>query len=145
MIEITRSALLPYSAESLFELVSDIRAYPDYIPNCIGAKIIREWDQGLEAQLTVSALGVKYPFSTRNTVQRPSLITMELSEGPLKHLKGSWLFKSLSDSAAKIELQLQFEADGAIKKVAAKQLVERTSTSVVDALIKRAHAVLGAK
>jgi ribosome-associated toxin RatA of RatAB toxin-antitoxin module len=70
---------------------------------------------------------------------------MELSEGPLKHLKGSWLFKSLSETASKIELHLQFEADGAIKKVAAKQLVERTSTSVVDALIKRAHAVLGVK
>ena len=143
MIEINRSALLPYSARQLFDLVSDISAYPDYIPGCVGAKLLGEWEQGIEAELTVSALGVKQSFATRNTVIDGQEIRMELLNGPLQHLVGSWLFRPLSDSACKIELSLVFETAGSLKKIAAKQLVERSSTTVVDALVKRAHQRYG--
>lgn len=143
MIEINRSALLPYSARQLFELVSDISTYPDYIPGCVGAKLLGEWEQGIEAELTVSALGIKQSFATRNTVIDGQEIRMELLNGPLQHLIGRWLFTSLSDSACKIELNLVFETTGSLKKIAAKQLVERTSTTVVDALIQQAHQSFG--
>jgi ribosome-associated toxin RatA of RatAB toxin-antitoxin module len=143
MIEINRSALLPYSARQLFELVSEISAYPDYIPGCTGAKLLGEWEQGIEAELTVSALGVKQSFATRNTVIDGQEIRMELLNGPLQHLVGRWLFKSLSDCACKIELSLVFETTGSLKRIAAKQLVERSSTTVVDALIQQAHQSFG--
>ena len=143
MIEINRSALLPYSARQLFDLVSEISAYPDYIPGCTGAKLLGQWERGVEAELTVSALGVKQSFATRNTVIDGQEIRMELLNGPLQHLVGRWLFKSLSDSACKIELNLVFETTGSLKKIAAKQLVERTSTTVVDALIQKAHELFG--
>ncbi len=143
MIEINRSALLPYSARQLFDLVSEISAYPDYIPGCTGAKLLGQWERGVEAELTVSALGVKQSFATRNTVIDGQEIRMELLNGPLRHLVGRWLFKPLSDSACKIELNLIFETTGSLKKIAAKQLVERTSTTVVDALIQQAHELYG--
>lgn len=143
MIEINRSALLPYSARQLFDLVSEISAYPDYIPGCTGTKLLGQWERGVEAELTVSALGVKQSFATRNTVIDGQEIRMELLNGPLQHLVGRWLFKSLSDSACKIELNLIFETTGSLKKIAAKQLVERTSTTVVDALIQQAHKLFG--
>ena len=143
MIEINRSALLPYSARQLFDLVSEISGYPDYIPGCTGAKLLGQWERGVEAELTVSALGVKQSFATRNTVIDGQEIRMELLNGPLQHLVGRWLFKSLSDSACKIELNLVFETTGSLKKIAAKQLVERTSTTVVDALIQKAHELFG--
>lgn len=143
MIEINRSALLPYSARQLFDLVSEISGYPDYIPGCTGAKLLGQWERGVEAELTVSALGVKQSFATRNTVIDGQEIRMELLNGPLQHLVGRWLFKPLSDSACKIELNLVFETTGSLKKIAAKQLVERTSTTVVDALIQKAHELFG--
>ena len=40
MTIIDRSALLPFSAESVFDLVADIEGYPDFLPGCVGAEII---------------------------------------------------------------------------------------------------------
>ncbi len=143
MIQINRSALLPYSSRQLFDLVADIRSYPDYIPGCVDARFLSEWELGVEAELTVSAMGVRQSFATRNTMLDGQEIRMELLDGPLKHLVGSWVFKALSDSACKIELSLSFETAGSLKRLAAQQLVERTSTNVVDALVRRAHESFG--
>ena len=143
MIEINRSALLPYSARQLFDLVSEIPAYPDYIPGCVGAKLLGVWEQGIEAELTVSALGVKQSFATRNTIVDGQEIRMELLNGPLQNLIGRWLFQPLSQTACKVELNLSFETTGSLKRIAAAQLVERTSNAVVDALVQRAHLSFG--
>ena len=35
MTIIDRSALLPFSAEGVFDLVADIEGYPDFLPGCV--------------------------------------------------------------------------------------------------------------
>ena len=143
MIRIQRSALLPYPAEHLYQLVCDIPEYPTFIGGCSAARIVRTWEQGVEAELTIGAMGGNYSFSTRNTLVEPREIIMELIDGPLQHLVGRWVFSSLADSAAKVSLDLQFETSGPLQGFAAKQVAERVSTSVVDAIIRRAHSALG--
>jgi ribosome-associated toxin RatA of RatAB toxin-antitoxin module len=71
MIRIQRSALLPYPAEHLYQLVCDIPEYPTFIGGCSAARIVRTWEQGVEAELTIGAMGGHYSFSTRNTLVEP--------------------------------------------------------------------------
>ena len=40
MTTISQSAILPYSAEIMFNLVNDIEAYPLFMQGCQGAQII---------------------------------------------------------------------------------------------------------
>jgi len=148
MIRIERSALLPYSAEKLFDLVNDIEAYPQYMDGCTGASILSSSETIIEARLNLRKGGISQSFATRNQLEKPQRIVMQLLEGPFDTLHGEWLFKSLASDACKVSLHLQFQMQtstphyGAISK-AAEKLFENVTGNLVDALCKRANKLYG--
>ena len=89
MTSIDRSALLPFSAESLFALVADIERYPEFLQGCVGAEILASDDGAVTARLALSRAGITQSFVTRNTSQRPDWIALNLVEGPFEHFHRS--------------------------------------------------------
>lgn len=138
MNEIRRSALLPYSAEAVFALINDVAAYPQYMDGCVGAEILLSTEQLMEARLDLSRGGVNLSFTTRNQLQPPKKICLELIDGPFDSLRGEWSLLALGDQACKVNLQLQFALENALVAAASKQLFNSVANNLVDALVKRA-------
>ncbi|PPS58920.1 hypothetical protein CRX72_25460 [Pantoea sp. BRM17] len=40
MAQISRSALVPYSAAQMYQLVNDVDAYPEFLPGCTGSRVL---------------------------------------------------------------------------------------------------------
>jgi ribosome-associated toxin RatA of RatAB toxin-antitoxin module len=140
---IAKSALLPYAAEQLFDLVNDIAAYPQYMDGCAAATILSATDETVEARLELNRAGITQAFATRNRLQRPTAIDMDLLEGPFTALTGRWQFQALAPEACKVSLDLRFELDGKLASLAAGRLFESVASNLVDALCRRAHALYG--
>ncbi len=140
---IAKSALLPYAADNLFDLVNDITAYPQYMEGCVGAHIVHTQGDVIEARLDLARAGIEQSFVTRNRLMRPHSIVMELVEGPFRTLNGHWQFKALAPSACKVSLDLQFEIDGRLAKLAVGLLFASVANTLVDSLCKRAHQLHG--
>ena len=64
---INKTALLPHSAKTMFDLVADIASYPEFLPGCSGAQIIEQTESGVVGRLELSKAGVTQSFVTRNT------------------------------------------------------------------------------
>lgn len=143
LTRIAKTALLPYPAEHLFDLINDIEAYPQYMDGCVGARILHAEADLIEARLELSRAGITQAFATRNRLQRPDAIVMELVEGPFRTLSGRWQFNTLSATACKVSLDLQFELDGKLASLAAGKLFEGVAGNLVDAMCKRAHVLYG--
>jgi ribosome-associated toxin RatA of RatAB toxin-antitoxin module len=143
MTTINRSALLPYTASRLFDLVNDIESYPEYMDGCVGAEVIRRDDTLVEARLDLAKGGISQSFITRNRLQGSELIILELMEGPFEYFEGRWGFQALGDAACKISLQLEFSVNGKVLGVAAAKLFELVTDNLVDSLGKRAHHLYG--
>ena len=90
MTEIQRSALLPYPASKLFELVNDIEAYPQFMDGCVGAQIIERQESIIEARLDLARAGIRQSFSTRNQLVGSEVIVLQLLEGPFDFFEGRW-------------------------------------------------------
>lgn len=143
MAKISRSALLPYSAERMFALVNDIAAYPKYMTGCIGAEIL-QWDAGsVTARLTLGKAGLRYAFTTCNTLEAPQRIFMTLVEGPFRKFQAEWRFDALSESASKTSLEMQFEFSMGLVDAALRALFESTANEMVGAIAKRAEQLYG--
>ena len=140
---IAKSALLPYQAERLFDLINDIEAYPQFMDGCVGAQLLCVEERKIEARLELSRAGITQAFATRNHLERPQRIVMELLEGPFRSLSGAWQFHALSADACKVSLDLQFELDGKLASLAAGKLFEGVASNLVDALCRRAHQLYG--
>jgi ribosome-associated toxin RatA of RatAB toxin-antitoxin module len=143
MTLIDRSALLPYRAQQIFELVSDIEAYPQYMDGCVGAEILRREEGVLEARLDLARGGLRHSFSTRNRSLESRAIKLELIDGPFDHFEGQWGFMALGDDACKVSLQIEFGVSGAVRGMAAAKLFNRVTNNLIDALGKRAKQVYG--
>jgi ribosome-associated toxin RatA of RatAB toxin-antitoxin module len=140
---IERSALVPFSCEQMFALVNNIESYPQFMPGCVGAKVMAEGDDWLEAKLELSSMGVKQSFSTRNNLSPPHSMRMSLIDGPFKSLEGEWLFEQLNQSACKVTFWLELEFSNALLALTLPKFFEGVASDQVDALCKRARAIYG--
>ena len=142
MMTISRSALLPYSASAVYQLVNDIESYPKYMQGCVGAKILRREADVIEARLDIAKSGIRHSFSTRNYLREAESIRMELLEGPFDSFEGCWTFQALSDEACKVTLALEFKLSSKLLGAAAAKVFESVATDLVDALVKQAKQLL---
>ena len=143
MSEITRSALLPYPAADVFELINDVTAYPHYLDGCVGAEVLLKTDEIMEARLDLAKKGLKYSLTTRNRLVPPSLVAMELVDGPFKSFSGEWRITALSENACKVSLHLAFTLESRALSLAARALFNPMADNLVDAVVKRAHSQCG--
>jgi len=146
MRTLTRSALVPFSAEQMFTLVNDIERYPEFLPWCKAAEVFSEnYDpkEGgqVRAALTIRRSRIEERFETKNFSKFPGLIEIELVHGPFRHLKGTWEFKPLGGIGSKTELTLEYQIAGAMIERAIMGVVRKTANSMVDAFCVRAAAI----
>jgi len=141
MHEIQRSALVPYSAEEMFDLVNDIESYPQFMRGCTEARIISQSEDEMVGELCLSKAGIKQRFTTRNCLQRPRQIKMNLVEGDFSRFNARWEFEELTDTACRIKFFMAFEFESRLLGFAAEKLFAGTASDLVDSLVKRAREV----
>ncbi len=141
MTVIERSALVPYPATALFDLVNDIEAYPQFMDGCVGAQILQRSESHIDARLDLAKTGIRYSFTTRNRLLPPDRIELTLVEGPFERFEGAWSFRALSPDACKVGLHLEFEMSGKLLSFAVKALFNGVANQLVDALVSRAHSL----
>lgn len=140
---ISRSALLPYPARALYDMVNDVESYPQFLPWCSATRLIESSETGLRAELTVSKAGLTQRFSTRNQMIPGERIELQLEEGPFKKLHGVWTFQALTDEATKISLEMEFDYSGAIIRATLGPLFTHAANTMVDAFCQRARQLYG--
>ncbi|WP_028023747.1 SRPBCC family protein [Enterovibrio calviensis] len=141
MPRITRSALVPFSAEQMFKLVNDVEAYPAFLPGCSGSRVLEASDIAMTASVDVAKAGIRKTFTTRNELVNGQAIKMELIDGPFRKLVGGWHFTSLDVDACKIELNLDFEFTNGLVEMAFGKVFNELTLNMVKAFTQRAREV----
>lgn len=143
MTHVNRSALVLHSAQQMFDIVNDVKAYPEFLPWCADTELIFEDEDKMEATLFLSKAGLKYHFTTRNTLTRHNRIEIALVEGPFSNLSGVWTFEVLNEEASKVTLDLSFDFAGKLTGLAMGKVFNQVATTMVDAFVQRAEQVYG--
>jgi ribosome-associated toxin RatA of RatAB toxin-antitoxin module len=143
MTTITRSALVMHSAEQMFDLVNDVRRYPEFLQGCKATEVLNEADDFIEATLTISKAGVNQSFSTHNNLVRPERMEMRLLDGPFTRFEGIWRFQALSDEACKVSLDMEFEMANKLAGAAMGAVFKQVAGMMVDSFVKRAKEIYG--
>ncbi len=143
MKRITRSALVPFSAKQIYNLVDDLEKYPEFVPYCKKVTIINRKDQSVSAELEIAKGSIAKSFSTENHLVPFNQINMSLLNGPFKSLDGCWRFNALSDDACKVELDLAFEFSNKLTSFAFSKLFNELAEKMINAFTERAHQVYG--
>lgn len=148
MKHVRKSVLLWYSPQEMYELVTDVAAYPQFLPWCERSELLSQHAAGVTAKLSLSYMGVRQAFTTRNTHQAPDQVTVELVDGPFSTLEGLWLFKPLGNAradqrACKVELDLRYAFAGKALELVISPVFDKVANTLVDSFVRRAEQVYG--
>ncbi|MAV73520.1 MAG: ubiquinone-binding protein [Cellvibrionales bacterium TMED21] len=142
---IKKSALMAHPVSTMFALVADIESYPEFLPGCVGAEVLETTSDGVVARLDLAKAGVKQSFVTSNTNIANESIHLQLADGPLESLTGTWRFQPLSDEACKVTLDLSFELRSGLMRLAVGKLFETVANDMVGAMVSRADQLAKVK
>jgi ribosome-associated toxin RatA of RatAB toxin-antitoxin module len=140
---VRRSALVPFSAEDMFDLIEAAEDYPKFLPWCAAARIVFRDENVVAAEVTVDYHGVRFQLATRNRKRRPGYMAVVLERGPFRRFDGEWHLTPLAASGCKIEFGLHYEFDSALVGRLAGSVFDRITNTLVDAFVERAHQVHG--
>lgn len=143
MTVITKTAVVPYSAEQMYNLVNDIESYPEFLPWCSNTRVYDRTDAGLRASLTMSTAHISQSFSTENTMQPGRRIDVHLLTGPFKYLRGHWWFEPVDNNSCRVSLEMEFEFKSRLVKMALSKVFHHIVNSLVDSFSERAAQVYG--
>lgn len=141
MAVIERSALVPFSDRQMYDLINDVERYPEFMAGCVGAKVLRRGEGWLEARLDLARAGFRQSVITRNTLQPPRAMALELVDGPFSRFDGEWRFEALNVSACRVTFRLDFAFSSKILSFAATKLFEQVASDQVSTLCQRARQI----
>jgi len=141
MHRISKSAIVPYTPQQMFELVNNIDDYSQFLNWCDSSSILNQSDDQITASVEINKGGIKQAFSTLNTLTPYKSISMELVDGPFEELSGEWRFEPLGENAAKIHLNLQFKFKSMLIDMALSPVFKNIANSQLDSFIARAKYI----
>ena len=141
MAQVKKTVIINHSASEMFLLVDDVLKYPEFLPWCGGVDLIHQDDQSTTATLHIAYHGLHQNFTTQNSKTFPNSMTIQLKDGPFKHMDGVWQFIALNDEACKIEFSLNYEfANQFLEKIIAP-VFNHIANTFVDGFVVRADKI----
>jgi coenzyme Q-binding protein COQ10 len=133
---------LPYTPEQLFDLVAAVERYPEFLPWCVGARILRREGNVFYADLMIGFKMVRETFTSKVTLSRPERIDVEYQKGPFRRLTNHWVFKRERDGTV-IDFFIDFEFHSRLLRKMIGPLFNEAVRRMVSAFETRARAVYG--
>lgn len=114
MARCSKRRIVPYSPDEMFDLVGDVRRYPDFVPWINAMRVWNERPESegvsvLDAEAAVGFSFLRERFATRVRRDRGAKrIEVQLLSGPFRKLKGVWSFRPHA-SGTELEFDIEFE------------------------------------
>lgn len=140
MTVINRSALVPYSANQMFQLIDDIEQYAEFLPWCRSTQILSRDNNEVTASIEIAKAGINKTFTTKN-INSENQIEMNLVDGPFKSLHGYWRFSELDENACKVSFNIEFHFSNKLLGMTLGPIFSQICNSLVNAFVSRAGKV----
>jgi coenzyme Q-binding protein COQ10 len=131
-------ATLAYGADELFDVVADVKDYPSFIPWCSGARIDREDQREIIAELVIGFGPFQESFTSQVTLDRPRQVLVRSVEGPLEHLTNTWTFAPIGEKTH-IDLVVDFQFKSHLLDHVANGMFHEAATRMMNVFESRVH------
>jgi coenzyme Q-binding protein COQ10 len=139
---------MPYTAQQMYGLVTDVAQYPKFLPWCAAARIRSRSQQGpaevMEADLVISFKVFRERFGSRVTLFADDMkIDTEYLDGPFRHMKSNWSFAPREDGTCDVTFFVDFEFKNAVLQGIIGVVFNEAMQRIVKAFERRAAELYG--
>ena len=134
---------LPYSATQMYDLVTDVARYAEFLPWVSAVRVRSNSETEMVADLIVGFKALKERFTSRVTKERASRVHVDYIEGPLKFLRNEWVFESDDAGGCRVDFMVEFAFKNRLFEALAGQMFDHALRRMIGAFETRAHALYG--
>jgi coenzyme Q-binding protein COQ10 len=133
---------LPYTAEQMFDLVADVRRYPEFLPWVLAMRVRKDGAAETLADMIVGFKGLRETFTSRVAKARPDTIHVDYVDGPLKYLRNDWRFRTEGQGCA-VDFAVDFQFKNRVFEALAGQVFGQALRRMIGAFETRAAQLYG--
>ena len=134
---------LPYTPEQMFDLVADVRRYPEFLPWVTAMRVRQDDESVTVADMIVGFKGLRETFTSKVGKQRPETIHVEYVDGPLKYLRNDWRFCPDGEGGCLVDFSVEFAFKNRMFEMLAGQVFGAALRRMIGAFEERAAALYG--
>ena len=149
MPKVSEQVLLAHSADNLYELVRDIRRYPDFIRWITAIRVSDEQADATSAytclgEASVHFKGFDETFATHvEGDPEARRIEVNLARGPFRHLRNRWQFDPREDGRTRVHCFIDYEFKNPVLRLLARTNSRLAVEKIIDAFRKEADRRFG--
>ena len=132
---------LAHSKEHMFNLVSDVDKYPEFLPWCVGVRVKEKTSSRINADMMIGYKMFREKFSCKVDLSFPNRIDVIYEDGPFKYLNNHWIFIREEDGSCTVDFFVDFEFNSIILQKVIGVVFNEAVKIMVHAFEKRADSV----
>ena len=139
----TEARFSPFTPAQLYALVIDVETYPEFLPWCRAARIIRREESSFFGELVISFKHITERYISKVTGHPDAAepcIEVTLVSGPFEYLTNHWRFEP-TEGGTTIHLMLDFKFRSRILETLIGGLFGRASEKMTRAFMQRAETL----
>lgn len=124
---------MPHVPRAMFDLVSDLEAYPRFIPNCKAMQLRPQADGSLLAKMTVSFGPITQSYTSKVTADPQAMtITAVAVDGPFSYLDSKWTFTP-EGQGTRVRFDIDFKISNPLIAAVAEPAFASKQDEIIDA------------
>jgi coenzyme Q-binding protein COQ10 len=136
--------VLLYRPEQIFDLVMDIERYPEFLPWCVAARILRRGAGELDAEVAIGFKGIRERFASRVVYDRAAgRVDVAYKDGPFHHLENHWVFEPEGEAHCRVDFDVAFSFRSRMLEALMGHVFGEAVRRMVGAFEQRAAVLYG--
>ncbi len=133
---------LPYTPEQMFDLVTDVGRYAEFLPWVVAMRVRKDTPEETIADMVVGFKGLRETFTSRVVKERPVSVRVDYIDGPLKFLHNDWAFHPDGDGCL-VDFSVDFAFRNRMFEAMAGQVFGVALRKMIGAFEERAAVLYG--
>jgi coenzyme Q-binding protein COQ10 len=134
---------MPHLPERMFDLVSDLEAYPRFIPNCRAMEVRRDGNEVVFATMTIGFGPVTQAYTSKVVADRSTLtIGADAVDGPFAYLNSKWTFEAEGEGT-RVRFAIDFKISNPLIAAVAEPAFMAKQEEIIDAFAEEADRRFG--
>lgn len=130
-----------FSAQQIFDVISDFNNYSEFLPEVKTSKVIEEKGNKRTVEMSVSMIK-DFTYSIIATLNEPKGLSWVFNQGDVfKSNSGSWTLKPISENQTEVTYEVAADFKIFVPSMISKKMIEVSLPKMMDAYKSRIKAL----
>ena len=145
MVKFSVKRTLNFSDQQMYNLISDVNKYPEFLPWCISTNVYNMSNNVFYSDMEIGFKLINERFTSKVSLTPPNKVISGTINGPFKKMNNMWKIKHISSNKCEVCLDVEFEFKSFLLQSIMGTLFENASKKMIMAFEERADILYNNK